>query len=351
MQLQAQLRRESVDKVVFVAPDGNSSVSEQEDSSQLIHDGSQHRDSDEEEMNKDIWLQRLRTVDIPIQADLTKTRSPSPIKAKLKREVSNESSKDDNSTTLRKRIKSEVWDTREIVQNQVSLGHGRLGAVNSQEVNEQENSPGAVQVKKEVDEGNEDMLGEAVDEVKVKLEVVDTEGLGDEASPMKEATEQPPSHLENPSHERAMVTEQVRGQERNTQATPTGQRPVMRMESMGKEVLENEILVGEGLTGSGTHLLTLVADQPNPLQGSVAEVISGHIVSTSSIERRSFHEFGMNISCHLPLHLPSGIDEDFDIDQLREATASALGIDGKSWWSVSLQSTRRMWGNQKEPEL
>ena len=43
--------------------------------------------------------------------------------------------------------------------------------------------------------------------------------------------------------------------------------------------------------------------------------------------------------------------EQFDPEALQEATLSALGLEGKTWWNVDLETTRSVWRYRKEEEL
>jgi len=347
--LQAQLRRDAKREAV---PNHNMRISEH-GSSQLVPEESQWKDSDPEDQK---WLEQLRMLKPPMATLSTKMRDVPPMKGALKREASEGDTQDGGLTFREKRSRMELETTTRGIKGREQRTECGGRKVKIELLSDREEEPGVrreLQIERvngetEDEEGGkearEGVPRDAVDETHL---LVDLRGnyCGSQAPPKQTGTSSFPlddcpwrNSNEGRSSER-------RGNE--NQKPHTSRNQSTRIEVSSGET-EGSYLTEEQKCPATTQPS---ARPTSAYQGEAPPDAANQNQSSTSNTRAPKGVFGIHITGHLPLPLPPDMDENFDLQELREATMSALQISGRSWWNVNLQSTRRKWKYEKEVEL
>ena len=347
--LQVQLQRDTESEVV---PDHNIGFSER-GSSQLVLEESQWRDSDPEDLNGRKWLEQLRMLQLPMATNSAKMKTMSPMKKVLKREAPDRDSKDGGLIIREKRSKVGLETSTQRTRVKKQGIQCERQKIKIEPLSGKEEEPVVIKTEPHVERVKEETDGE---------------------DGGKEAREGEPGDTIDETH----LLVDLRGNHSRSQAPqkrtdvsslPLDDRPQRNgnewcsSKGWGNENQKSHASwsqnIGGGGGAKGNHLAeeqkypvtTQSSAQPTRIyQGKVLPDAANQNSSSTSNTRAQKTVFGIHITGHLPLPLPD-IDEDFDLQKLREATMSALQISGRSWWNVNLQSTRRKWMYETEVEL
>jgi len=352
--LQTELQR---DMGRVVAPDNSMRISECV-SSQLVPEYSQWKDSDLEDLNEQKWAEQLR-LQPSMETYSTKTRSVSPMKRTLKRGASGGGTKDSGLAIQEKRSRLEQEITTRRIQGTQQGTECGGREVKAEPLSGEEEEPGVVSKEAQMgrDEWDDDLTCDEGEEVEEQGEVsgdtIDEAHLlvGLRGDP--EMSQVPRKQADTSLFPLANRLSRNNDGRSSTERENQNQKPhMLRIQKRGAEI-SNEGTEDNHLTEEQRCLVTTQpsARSTSTYHWEVPPDAAEEKVSSTSNTVVPKGIFGIHITSHLPLPLPSDIDENFDLQQLREATMSALQISGRSWWNVDLQSTRRKWKYEKEVEL
>ena len=351
--LQAQLQKDTEREVV---PGHNMRISEQ-GLSQFVPRESQWKDSGPEDLNEQKWPEQLRMLQPQMATPSAKMRGASPIKGALKREASDGDIQDDGLAIREKRSRVGLEITTRCIKGTAQRTEC-VRKIKIEPLSDREEGRGVIRKESRI----ERVKGETDDDL-----TADEEGE-------KEAREREPRAIIGVTHLLAGLRDHDRSQappkRTGTSLFPLDDHPWRNSnEGRSSKGRENENqkphTPQSGIEASnegteGNHLIEeqkfSVTTRPSArpastYQGKVPPDAANQNQSSTSNTRLPKGVSGIHITGHLPLPLPPDIDENFDLQELREATMAALQISGRSWWNVNLQSTRCKWEYEKEVEL
>ena len=285
------------------------SLSTDQSSSQLPSSESQHRESDEE-INEQIWYQRLKYSKLPIQKDAMGCESRSPTKPVLKREASPHLIDDEDFLLARnKKIRIEV---KKIDDMHLKKGEGQRRGEEGEIAKTKEVE--GIEMKVDKAEKRE---GEGDEMVYSEHFTVDLQGQWADSPPPSETEDR----SKNPRNKKSLI-------------------------ECGKDETRLSSITLEGV---GSRSQAFQSNQPPPDPPGLTPLRDTPTLSFSALQEGA--SSGRQLVGHLPLHIPYDSDEEWDSDTLTEATVCALGINGKSWWNVELESAKPKWRYRREAEL
>lgn len=327
--LRAQMRGDAEREPV---PDHNMRIFEHR-SSKLILD----KDSDFDGLNEQKWLEQLRMLQPPMATTPANMRGVSPMKGALKREASDGDIQDGGLMIREKRsrvgleiitrcIKGKKHGTecgrRKIKIEPLSDGEER-GVIKKEPLIERVKDETDDDLTADEEGEKEAQEGESRDTIDETYLLVDLRG-----NHVRKEASQKRTGASSLSPEDRPCRNSNEGRSSKGWGNENQKPHTSRSQSTGFEV-----------SSEGTESNHLIEEQK-------CSVTTARPTSTYQEEAPPD-----DITGHLPLPLPPGMGENFDLQELREATMSALQIRGRSWWNVDLQSTRRKWKYEKEVEL
>ncbi|KAF8458006.1 hypothetical protein BGX38DRAFT_1265305 [Terfezia claveryi] len=325
-------------------------------SSKLVLGG---KDSDFGSLNEQKWLEQLRMLQPPMATAPANIRGVSPMKGALKREASDGDIQDGGLTIREKRSRVGLEIITRCIKGTEQGTECGERKIKIEPLSDREergviikNEPQIERAKDETDDDltadeegeNEAREGELRDTIDETL-LVDLRGNhARKEIPQKRigASSLPPEDRPCRKSNEGRSSKGW-GNENQKPHTPRSQSTGFKVGSEGTE--SNHLTEEQKCSVTSARQTSTYQVEAPPLYAT------NQNQSSISNTRTTKGIYGIHITGHLPLPLPPDMGENFDLQELKEATMSALQIRGRSWWDIDLQSTRRKWKYEKEVEL